>query len=764
MQTCVRSAFVLEVQIGGETTYLMVETRPTTSLMAIDRPAATCAKVCLERQDCFFYESLGCRKAHVVATDDYAANTKCESSIASGSHSRADDPDSSVDVSLLHTKCVVHGAQNVLKYTMEPLSECVSGVLAVGLSMRGGGSLSVFRRILVEEIDKRLEILQTPPSTEAARRRIGLCGIFLAREGRQGRCQAAILTTLANGDWKVLGKVQHHCNPLCCSGEDDTRQKFRKFVVPCLAGRMFHIFARSRWNGGFRAVDQQGLFLNMHGLLSIVYTRWAAIMQWTEDKRAQRASAVSPQETFRQESQAFLPREDRPSTGAGWQSQQNPPVDPASSQQCPTTRGSGGDSVEEWREAQRAYRGTALTFLWTAALAGDMLVIMRVVMEPQVELMNDLLYLSSARFEEAQLKSPLEVGHRKFRMSELGTCVLERRLYEKAQVRFKTSEWPVSNEGLHTTLRSMIFRLLARLVATTRFYLQRPHENAPYPLFELAYSPDRAVAEKILGLPVCMRDSFTNSHITAFDTVEKLRSAESMTIIVCIAHLAETDIVARECGHVASRRVRELKSVQTHTLAFADLDTEFVHHQVRTDSGRWCGAVPSVLSNKSQPTKPSSKKRGGAWRAFVHVQGGGGQGLPDMRALVVAYKAFAAEEMAKYVALGEAATVALRSGASSGFAKSASQIVVAPPRGESVSSEGDDGSALAAMAFSSESGQAIQQMTKQVKEDYKIRQKQHMEDNAQTKLALVSYSKTTPPAAERILRECPTVAKPAYHG
>ena len=40
---------------------------------------------------------------------------------------------------------------------------------------------------------------------------------------------------------------------------------------------MFSIFARSRWQGAYNAVDQQGMFANVRGLLTVVYHRWAEL-------------------------------------------------------------------------------------------------------------------------------------------------------------------------------------------------------------------------------------------------------------------------------------------------------------------------------------------------------------------------------------------------------------------------------------------------------------------------------------------------------
>ncbi len=204
--------------------------------------------------------------------------------------------------SMLHIKCVVHRAQAIMKHASEVMPELVSGVLSVALSMRATGALSVFRRILKEVITERLRVYHSEPPLAVRQRTFALLRMFSHRGGRRGRQVAVLLTLLANGDWNCQHEVQHFCaGPWCCKDHADTLGKFCKFVVPALAGVMFVLFAKSRWQGGHRAVDQQAVFASTHGLLGVAYERWASLQDKMDRSR---------------DPQPLLPVEDAPLGGS----------------------------------------------------------------------------------------------------------------------------------------------------------------------------------------------------------------------------------------------------------------------------------------------------------------------------------------------------------------------------------------------------------------------------------------------------------------
>ena len=758
MQIAMASALLLKIETDAVREYVLLHAKHLAALQAVERTTGECTRAALEAQDPTLYESLGGRKLHLVSTDDASSNTRCERGI------RLDPPPHvgglPTDPATLHVKCTVHKAQAVIKYAMEPISEDVSAILSLGLSMRGAGSLSVFRRVLAEELDASLRISFTPPPTEAARRRSTLLRIFTARGGRRGRRIAVVLATLVNGDWDDVGRVCHHCAPWCCVDAADTRAKFKKYVAPALAGTIFAVFARSRWNGGHRAVDQQGLLASVHGLLSVVYTKWAAIMQPADASRAP-TSALGAHECGL--ASVLLPLAD-----SVWRGHHGSaaPIDEGST--FPESAGVpldavADDTVEQWRAEQRAHRSKALTFVSDARRASDRMIILRIVMEPHVRLIDDLLYLASAQWEREQLARVTTEGRRAYRIVELGAMRLERRFLRQVRDILQQRSWPLSSTGRLTTTRSLAFRLASRMGAACVHYLQTPHSVAPFTLFAVLEDADAASA--VLGTAPCMRGDFTASHIRAYPTVDQLLSPDSIETLRAVAALAEVDTVARECGHASARRVSGLRSVQTHALSFESLSADHVAAQVRAAGASWYGDASESRSPLSgaEPVAAARRKQkvgGGAWRAYVHEHGGG-SALPDMKRLSREYHALPAAEMAKYTALGRAATRALRAGASRGFAVTQSQLARSTSKHagalQPVAKDfSDDYTDLALATTTSTLNARLKTATAQCAASTRQRKEASREATAK----LVAFGKSSGPCGLRaVMREMPDVAK-----
>ena len=141
------------------------------------------------------------------------------------------------------------------------------------------------------------------------------------------------------------------------------------------------------------------------------------------------------------------------------------------------------DQVEKWRAEQKAYKDKALKFLLPRNHAIDMLIIMRVAMEPQVQLVNDMLYLSSNEWERQHMANLVKLGDRKYRIVELAKGALEDRLLRELRGLLQLQTWPVSSAGKQSTLRGLVFRLVARLGGAATYHLRRTHHGAPYKLF-----------------------------------------------------------------------------------------------------------------------------------------------------------------------------------------------------------------------------------------------------------------------------------------
>ena len=223
------------------------------------------------------------------------------------------------------------------------------------------------------------------------------------------------------------------------------------------------------------------------------------------------------------------------------------------------------DAADVWRWEQKAFRAKALAYIARAERPGDKLLLLRLVMEPQARMMDALLRMGSRRWEDKELRNELKSGARAYRITELGSGRLEERCLRQVSSFLMHDGLLVSQLSKTTAFRSLAFRMSARLGAATYFYATIPHRCAPYSIFRLLDNPSSVGS--LLSLKPCQLDSYTKSHLQSFPTADDLLSVPSLVQLRAVASLVEVDIAARECGHAHCRRVKELRSVQTHPIA-----------------------------------------------------------------------------------------------------------------------------------------------------------------------------------------------------
>ena len=688
--TCIWG-FLLKVRVRADLVeYLLIRGRSYAALQAVERTTAECTRRAIELQCPTLYDCAAEKKVHIVAMDGASSNTKCEGAILEEAPPRV--AESGHPVASLRTTRAVHRAQAVIKSTARLVPTTASGVLNMGLSLRASGAMSVLRRILAEVFEERLRVKRGDPPAAVQTRNRQLAHIFLARSLPKRRRMVAMLALLANGAWELEwfdpDAVHHYCpGPWCCAGAPATLAKFLRYLAPALAGGTFAIFAQSRWQGSHNAIDQQGLFANLHGLLGIVYERWARIQDRWELSRGAQSSASQRPEPMLPLANIEGGDEDAPPSGG----EGSAAPEPATATPAPDID-PDVDAADVWRREQKAFRAKALAYIARAERPGDKVLLVRLVMEPQARMMDALLRMGSRRWEDKELRNELKSGARAYRITELGSGRLEERCLRQVSSFLTHDGLLVSQLSQTTAFRSLAFRMSARLGAATYFYATIPHKCAPYSIFRLLDNPSSVGS--LLSLKPCQLDSYTRSHLQSFPTADALLSVPSLVQLRAVASLVEVDIAARECGHAHCRRVKELRSVQTHSIALEDLSAEFVSHAFRKAGGSSHGLAVSAnpASGGRDGARPrprggtSRKKGGGAWRAFVHMRAQGAGGLLDVRQLATEYRALSAEDMSRYVALGKAATAALRAGAQRAFATSDAQLQRAASKRSSTAS------------------------------------------------------------------------------
>jgi hypothetical protein len=216
------------------------------------------------------------------------------------------------------------------------------------------------------------------------------------------------------------------------------------------------------------------------------------------------------------------------------------------------------------------------------------------------------------------------------------------------------------------------------------------HMRPPFTTFLLLEQPEWR--ERILAMRPCLLDNWTRWLLGLYPTLE---GDECQTYMYLVALLLKVDISNVESTHASIRRLLTLLSVQTHVVSLDALSAQFFCQQYRTlqrknqrdgvaakGKRRNAAAVKAKKTRrvKAKPRPAQTGGAGGAWRAWMHLQGKGvrpsEKKASDLSQAYKVAKRLRSSEFVRAEALGAVATQARRRAGGRGraFGKSASQV------------------------------------------------------------------------------------------
>jgi hypothetical protein len=244
-----------------------------TLLQAMDRCTAEVLHSAL--QDSTIFPGIGQLESrcgvriNITCADRAASNKRLEATM----HCR-EDADSQLRLSI---DCELHKAFLAQSKQFAFVPADISGTISLGMALRGSGSMEIFRKTVVAWMKRRLKVYRgafpAGPGTEAHRYREAVLSLFASSgpgSSTTSAKRAALLRAFVNGDLRVRGEVQHFCPPGHCRSEEDTMQVFTTFVMECLFPAALPLWPRHRWLGSDLAMDWLGLACGFHGLLDEV--------------------------------------------------------------------------------------------------------------------------------------------------------------------------------------------------------------------------------------------------------------------------------------------------------------------------------------------------------------------------------------------------------------------------------------------------------------------------------------------------------------
>ena len=280
-----------------------------------------------------------------------------------------------------------------------------------------------------------------------------------------------------------------------------------------------------------------------------------------------------------------------------------------------------------WTEWNQNQRNKAKRFAMSNPVA--VLVIATTTIELAVHLLHIIERVGSENFELQQEWQKLKGKPGKPRVHELAGSKLQKHMHAMAEDLLDSPQKYAALPQAARTWRSQgtAFALISTSLAAMEHYLWRPLQQFPLILFKLLdVEEDRdKVAADVLGLPVCLRDTWSARFLQEFPTRSCLCSRRCLLTLYSLALTLRFDIIGLECRHASVRRLQRNRSC-THLAEVTDVSAEFTLQAFRVAGGgldthplkEGDGPVSSAMcgANKRK-RRQASKGGGGVQRACV---------------------------------------------------------------------------------------------------------------------------------------------------
>ena len=633
---------------SGDPTFFGVHSNAVTYVQALVEKNAAAYKEALGRVCCPSAETLKFPLPLRLATcDKDASNLKAEREIAQ----ERGDP-----WAHLAFTCDVHTAAGCHTKVATLVQDEISGILHLALSLCASGHMGQFRRCIIEYVEERMLILYGRPSASAIEYKMQIMDLFLAR-GSDFRVRRALVQSYLPGDWRNHEDIEYYRSPGMDDDLDDEtlRGIVAHGVVRALANRRPHTYPRHRWTGFDLSLDEVGMLEAAHGILSHSYRRFLARFA-PMPRRPSGAASQAPASGARalalgdEEHDQALDIADAPDLYADLAKQDAP-------------------TPSDWAQQNETHRKVAAEFVGRRPLGK--ITIMRRVFEPFRKLLNQLISMSSDKWDRKQ--ASLEAAHllgkgtepRAFRVLVAALQTLENNFQREIAELGKPGHWSfLPAVDMDVATRGLVFRMLSKALVVVEVLLKLGHDAFPTKLFLLLADADLADLFEDEDLtPPCMVDSSAKACIAKYG----LRGQEAQVALRMIAIVAYLDIVQIEQRHAPLRRRLKVMA-PTNAPTVSDLSSDFVFRQFRlrrASGGRVQAKTKrgerSKKRGKRGPTAGARKGGGGAWRAYVRRESKGKRGgLPNAKELAAKYAALAPEERASLLEVGRIATASAR--------------------------------------------------------------------------------------------------------
>eukprot|EP00971_Amphidinium_carterae_P036791 723405-Amphidinium_carterae.1 len=512
-----------------------------------------------------------------VSSDQFKGNIRAEAAIHESRGHRWQH---------LATYCEIHATSRAFHKTFDTnVPEHITGLIRCALSLRSGGAMTTFRRSLREIIRERVQIYFGRSSDAARLHRHHCLSLFLDGSSN-ALLHRYLLSALPNGDWRCTSEVQVFLPIHLQHTVVKTRlvATLTDGLLMALTSRKPSLFVRHRWSGCDQAVNELSILEACHGLLSACYARFlqklaakGGITVAASSTKPPSGEGQSSNQTLRMDVALTLPNVD--------DAKPLPADVPNDHHDEPVQAEDVMDQCERNRSAAENAKDRQSASHWLQSSPFSYLVLIRLSMQPLLELFNKQFLVSSEGWEReqqslaAQARMALQSGPgREWMMTVAAQHILEKGYFQKLLHLFMDSPiWSlVAEKDITVHFNALAFRLLARQGSLIYEDVMRPHKRFPYKLFTLLHNPESAAllaAEK-----ECLLDNFSKSLLHKYPGYH---GEETLQVLEAHAQKCSTSTSGIEARHGSIRRVLVSRSTQTHTMPFADLSAEWLLTQLR---------------------------------------------------------------------------------------------------------------------------------------------------------------------------------------
>ena len=424
--------------------------------------------------------------------------------------------------------CAAHKVHSSAQKAFSLMPDCTKGISRCLLTFQDAGMLDRFKLRLKDLVQAKLKKVVVQPLTpEAKAWRDQLCHWFQPASGsRKGKIVLQVVSGLLNGDWRRPEMIHMCGGPHCCLDMQACVEKVYTWLIRLMMCVRPRILNRGNWEKWHSSLPFLGLFCGIHSILPQLYARVCN-----------------------------APGDRDPDPGHD--------VDHAGLQE-------DADWFAQMRKEAAENKKIAATFLSSSPL--DSLVLLRVSLDPEIELMSSLLHLCGQQTDSQQLGKQLREGFRTFPVLELARGTLFQKFLQKTFSQMRTTT-PWMCMSAHEAEANRVFRLCMRPAAVVRMLLATTWSNYPAKLFLLLDS-DAGVKERVkrevlelARTSPCRLDDVTATVVSWFPDMEGRELAEILSTLALQIH---TTIASTESLHSRHSR-RSRGRIQTHTMHLAGL-------------------------------------------------------------------------------------------------------------------------------------------------------------------------------------------------